>query len=911
MGNESEWAVVRRWVGTTEIIDGLGISKRIGVALGFPADDNERTLRLWGTPRHVYSLCMNLYQSFTAVVAIAVPALLTPSLHAQGGSVEPTLEQITAEQDWVARSPGSPRWLVDGSGIMYSARREGLVGRDFNDSYLIFTRSALTDERPVSNMITPENPGPYFTARGDWDADANRRLISHSGDLFLYDATINTTTQLTRTTDREGSAMFLSDNLRIAYTRGSNWYIRSGSAVGPVEMQAADIRYSEAPKDPAEQREKNEENRDYLQKQQRELFEIIRLQDERGAVREDDRYAWDQAEDPTETPGPFYMGKDLRGMGTWLSPSGAHMLVATAPNSRNNDKRDIMPDYINEDGYVSTRSVRSKVGLYSETPVSYHLLDLEAERVIDISLDDLPTIKDDPLAWLKEEKKDQDATDEDAADEPLDSIEQAEREAERERKKEEAKQNAKPRPVSGLGVRWSDSGRFAAIMLRSHDNKDRWIVLVDTQTLDDEGNPSVTCAHHLRDEAWINWSFNEFGFIPHTDTLWYVSEESNFARLYRYDPESGIAEALTGDLHEVREITFTNDGSAVYFRSNRKHPGVQEIERLHLATGALTPITKMEGTVSDFALSPDESKIVFRYSNINLSPELFLVDVTVPDVTPKRLTYTITEQFQAMHINTPEIVPIPSSHTEQPIYTRVYLPDSEKFPGKRPIVVFSHGAGYLQFANYEWKNYTREHMFHTILNNEGFIVLAPDFRASSGYGRDWRTAIYRKMGFPELEDLKDTIDWAVEHHNGDPDRVGIYGGSYGGFMTLMAMFLEPETYKAGAALRSVTDWRHYNHGYTSNILNTPDIDPEAFDISSPINHAEGLQGHLLMLHGLLDDNVVAQDIIRLSQRLIELEKENWELALHPIEPHGYKEPSSWLDQLRRIHKLFNAELNSK
>jgi dipeptidyl aminopeptidase/acylaminoacyl peptidase len=130
-------------------------------------------------------------------------------------------------------------------------------------------------------------------------------------------------------------------------------------------------------------------------------------------------------------------------------------------------------------------------------------------------------------------------------------------------------------------------------------------------------------------------------------------------------------------------------------------------------------------------------------------------------------------------------------------------------------------------------------------------------------------------------------------------------------MTLMAMFLEPDTYVAGAALRSVTDWRHYNHGYTSNILNTPDIDPESFDLSSPINHAAGLQGHLLMLHGLLDDNVVAQDIIRLSQRLIELEKENWELALHPIEPHGYQEPSSWLDQLRRIHKLFDEQLQSE
>ncbi|MHA7813338.1 MAG: S9 family peptidase [Phycisphaerales bacterium] len=831
---------------------------------------------------------MNLFATTLAVLSMSAPSIVCAPAAAQERTT-PTLELITREPDWIAMSPSSPRWLVDGSGILYRARRPGLVGRDFSDDYLIFTSTINATERPIAHRITPENPGPYFTARGDWDADANRQLLSHNGDLFIFDAQRRNTTQLTRTSDRETGAMFMANNAQIAFSRGGDWYIRSLS--GPIEVQAADIRYRDEPTDPSEKREKEAEKRDGLQKQQRELFEIIRLEDERAAVREDDRHAWEVAGDPTETPGPFYMGDDRRSRGTWLSPSGAHMLVATAPSKRADDKRDIMPNYINEDGYVSTSSIRTKVGLQTETPIAFHLLDLNNERVIDISLDDLPTIKDDPLAWLK--NKDEQASD---------SIEQAEKEA-------EAKENAKPRPVSSFGARWSDSGRYAAFMLRSHDNKDRWIVLIDTQEADEEGNPLVTTAHHIHDEAWIGWNFNSFGFVPGSETLWYISEESNFAQFYTYNTATGERAAHTNELSEVRSPTFTRDGSAVYFRSNRKHPGIQEIERLHLATGDLTPITKMEGTVESFALSPDESSIVFTYSNLTMPPELYLVDVTTPDATPKRLTHTVTEEYLSTDFNTPEIVPIPSSHSEQPIYTRVYLPDAEKFLGQRPIVIFVHGAGYTQHANYEWPYYFREHMFHTVLNNEGFIVLAPDFRASEGYGRDWRTAIYRRMGYPELEDFRDCIDWAVANHNGDRARVGLYGGSYGGFMTLMAMFLEPETYKAGAALRSVTDWRHYNHGYTSNILNTPDIDPESYDLSSPINHAEGLQGHLLMLHGLLDDNVVAQDIIRLSQRLIELEKENWELALHPIEPHGYKEPSSWLDQLRRIHKLFNEHLS--
>ena len=808
---------------------------------------------------------------------------------------QPTLKQITAEQDWIARSPQYPRWLHDGSAIMFSQRREGLAARDFTDNYLILMADPQIN---IPLQITPQNPGPYFTASGDWDASITRRLIQHNGDLFLYDKPTNTTTQLTRTNDRESSAMFMTDNTRIAFTRNSNWIIRSESAAGSIELQPADIRFEDQPKDPTEARQKAIDKRDDLQKQQRDLFDIINLEDQRDAIRQDDRHAWRDT-DPTDVPGPFYMGKDTRSQGSWLSPSGKFMLVASTPKDRDDARNDIMPNYVNEDGYVSTRSVRTKVGLESRSPVSMHLLDLQSEHIIDLPFDDLPTIKDNPLAWLKEKSESDDKAAESETD---DSI-----------KEEPKAADPKPRSASLLGTRWSDSGRFAAFMLRSNDNKDRWIVLIDT----DQEDPTPTCIHHLRDEAWINWSFNEFGFIPApTDgaaTLWYLSEESNYSHLYTYNPATQTTTQETQGNFEVKDITLTNDGSRAYMRTNRVHPGVQEIESHHMGQGpgAADQLTFMGGTISDYQLSPDESQILFTYSNLNQPPELFLLDLKNPRALPSQITKTLTDNFKNTNLQTPQIIAVPSTHTEQPIYTRLYLPDATKYPGPRPLIVFSHGAGYLQHANYEWSYYAREHMFHTILTNEGFIVVAPDFRASSGYGRDWRTAIYRQMGYKELEDFKDTINYAVKNHNADPTRVGIYGGSYGGFMTLMAMFLEPETYKCGAALRSVTDWRHYNHGYTANILNTPDIDPDAFDISSPINFADGLQGHLLMLHGLQDDNVVAQDIIRLSQRLIELEKENWELALAPIEPHAYHEPSSWLDQMRRIHKLFVTELADK
>lgn len=124
----------------------------------------------------------------------------------------------------------------------------------------------------------------------------------------------------------------------------------------------------------------------------------------------------------------------------------------------------------------------------------------------------------------------------------------------------------------------------------------------------------------------------------------------------------------------------------------------------------------------------------------------------------------------------------------------------------------------------------------------------------------------------------------------------------------MALFTKPGMFAAGAALRPVTDWAHYNHPYTANILNPPQEDHEAYRRSSPIYFAEGLQDALLICHGMVDTNVHFQDSVRLVQRLIELRKENWELAVYPVEDHSFVQPTSWADEYKRVLKLFETNL---
>jgi len=319
--------------------------------------------------------------------------------------------------------------------------------------------------------------------------------------------------------------------------------------------------------------------------------------------------------------------------------------------------------------------------------------------------------------------------------------------------------------------------------------------------------------------------------------------------------------------------------------------------------GAMIKLTSLIGNNEVF-LSPDEKYLAIRHSYSNQPWELFLKKNNPKDK-EKQLTFGQSEAFKEYNWRDPQLVNFQASDGTM-VPARLYTPDASV--KNNAAVLFVHGAGYLQNVHKWWSLYFREYMFNNMLTDLGYTVIDIDYRGSAGYGRDWRTAIYRHMGGKDLSDQVDGANYLITEHGINKNKIGLYGGSYGGFITLMALFNAPETFASGAALRSVTDWAHYNHGYTSNILNEPANDPIAYRRSSPIYFADGLQGHLLIAHGIVDINVHFQDVVRLSQRLIELEKNNWEMAIYPAEDHGFIEPSSWIDEYKRILKLFNNTL---
>jgi dipeptidyl aminopeptidase/acylaminoacyl peptidase len=304
-------------------------------------------------------------------------------------------------------------------------------------------------------------------------------------------------------------------------------------------------------------------------------------------------------------------------------------------------------------------------------------------------------------------------------------------------------------------------------------------------------------------------------------------------------------------------------------------------------------------------VSPDEKYLAVLYSYSNKPWELYVQENKINGKDEQITFKAQSDEFKTYAWKDPEVISF-TARDGATVYGRLYKP-TNPHPNK-PAVLFVHGAGYLQNVHKWWSSYFREYMFNNMLADNGYYILDIDYRGSAGYGRDWRTGIYRHMGGKDLTDHVDGVNYLVKNFGVDPKHVGLYGGSYGGFIALMGLFTEPDVFAAGAALRPVTDWANYNHPYTSNILNEPFNDSIAYRRSSPFYFAEGLKGDLLICHGMVDINVHYQDAVKLAQRLIELGKDNWELASYPMEDHGFVEPSSWTDEYKRIFKLFERVL---
>ncbi|GAA0542215.1 S9 family peptidase [Chitinophaga japonensis] len=779
----------------------------------------------------------------------AIILLIFDNTYAQQGSL--TVEKIMRDPKWIGTSPAHIFWGTDSKTLYFNWNP---VSAQDDSLY-----AAAADSARPYKTAPQERALIQARANGSYNRDKTALVYSYNGDIYMMNISSGTVKRITSTTAYESNPQFCFGEKQVVYQQEQNLY--AWDIAGGTTRQLTSFQRGSAPSGEPAALNKQEQ---WLQTEQLQLMQVLR----EAKARRDSAKAFNEAHRSQQLR-VLYTG-DKNHDNIIISPDGRFITyrLYTGPTGVRSTR---VPSFVTESGFTEELATRTKVGAAQGSFESF-VYDRQQDTVLPIATDKIPGITDQPDYLEGYKRADSNGT-------------------------------RKPRPVVIHGPYWSDAGTHAIVDIRSEDNKDRWLMLLDAAT------GKLKLLNRQRDEAWIagpgiGWnSRTRLGWIDE-NTCWYQSEASGYSHIYTTHVNTGQTKAITSGRYEVLDAELSQDKKYFYLVTNETAPGEKQLYRIHADGSNKVRLTRQAGAHEMF-LSPDEKWIAYRYSYTNQPWELYIMP-NKPGAQPVQVTHKAQSgEFRSYPWRDPEVITF-KARDGAPVHARIYIPEPAKKNGA--AVIFVHGAGYLQNAHKWWSLYFREYMFHNLLADKGYIVMDIDYRGSAGYGRDWRTGIYRHMGGRDLDDQVDGAQYLTAHYGIDGNRIGIYGGSYGGFITLMAMFTKPGTFAAGAALRSVTDWAHYNHGYTSNILNEPFTDSIAYRRSSPIYFAEGLRGHLLMCHGMVDVNVHFQDIIRLSQRLIELGKRNWELAVYPVEDHGFTQPSSWTDEYNRILTLFDTIL---
>lgn len=759
------------------------------------------------------------------------------------------LEEIMKGNEFVGNQPSNIRWSVDGKTIYFDWNPKNEIG---DKTY--YWQQGFSEPKLVSKSDFNFSE-IQFKGQEKYDIV----YYTNQGALFSYNKKTKENKIIYQTISNINSVQ-RSINPNIVYFSQN----RNVFQLNVANFQLLQLTNFKSGSDSGDT--KGKEN--FLKTQQEELFQFVNEENAKS-----DWYQKRSEDAELKFPSEIFFGSNML-EAIKINPNGKFVTYRLSDYPASKETK--VENYITNDGFTKNKPAREKVSISNISKHKMFVYNIEKDTVLPISFSNLTGIKTFPKYYQE-----------------YDNLKDAE---------------PYEKPITMQAPVYNATGTLAVFEARSLDNKDRWILQLNLETA------SIKELEYQHDEAWIggpgipgyNFTSGTLGFLADNKTIYFQSEATGFSHLYTYNLETNKKTQLTSGKWEVREVVLSKLSNSFYITTSETHPGNNSFYKLDINSGKRTPILTNDGAY-EVELSPDETKLAIRYSYINKPWEVYTAE-NKSNPTLKQITFSTSDAFKKYNWKTPQVISFKAEDGTD-VYARLYTPKSEN--KNKAAIIFVHGAGYLQNAHNYWSTYHREYMFHNMLSDLGYTILDIDYRASDGYGRDFRTGIYRHMGGKDLSDQLDGKKYLVEKLGIDANKVGIYGGSYGGFITLMALLTKPGEFKAGAALRSVTDWAHYNQGYTANILNFPETDPEAYKKSSPIYFASNLQDRLLMLHGMVDDNVQFQDIVRMTQRFIELGKKDWDLAVFPVESHGFQKTYSWVDEYRRILNLFNETLLEK
>ncbi|MFA6946824.1 MAG: DPP IV N-terminal domain-containing protein, partial [Pedobacter sp.] len=639
-----------------------------------------------------------------------------------------TVEKIMRDPKWMGVSPSNIKWDESSKNIYFNWNPEKV-----KEDQLFRISPDMRKPQKVSEEISRslDKGSVIFTK------DRSKVLFERNGDIFIKTISTGQEQALTTTLEREGSPAFDRTESKVLFQRGDNLFSISVNGGNLVQLSNF-TRSKKRPESPLSKQDQ------WLRQDQINEFDIIK---KREADRKD-KEAKNKANEP-KGPKEFYLDERSFLNGVRMSPDEKFISFRLMKRAEGN-KNTIVPNYITTSGYTEDINGRTKVGNSLPVYESY-LYDIQRDTIFQISTKEIPGIKDLP-DYVKDYPK----------------------------QLEERTKKNEDRKVSINGPFWNSDGSLAVVTVSALDNKDRWIMKLDQQS------GKLSLLDRQRDEAWIGgpgiggfFGGSNLDWID-SNTIYFQSEATGYSHIYTLNVNSGDKKQITSGKYEVQSLQLSNDKKSFYFSANMEHPGITHFYRIPVPGGSSVRLSSMKGG-NEVSLSPDEKWLAIRHSYSNKPWELYIQE-NKPGAKAEQITSSVSAEFNSYKWREPEVVSFRNRYGSD-VYARIYKP--EKPAPSKPAVVFVHGAGYLQNVHYWWSQYFREYMFNNLLADNGYIVIDIDYTASSGYGRDHRTGIYRHMGGKDLSDNVDGVKLLVEKYGVNPANVGIYGGSYGGFMTLM------------------------------------------------------------------------------------------------------------------------------
>ena len=417
----------------------------------------------------------------------------------------------------------------------------------------------------------------------------------------------------------------------------------------------------------------------------------------------------------------------------------------------------------------------------------------------------------------------------------------------------------------------------------------------------DIGTGSQTTLLTETSEVWINLH-DMFRPLDDGGFVW-ASERTGFMHLYLYDAHGNLVRQLTHGDWVVDSLEGVDQKSRIaYFTGTRDGPTERHLYRASLDGGGIERITAEPGT-HVVALDHGCVKFVDVFSSVDTPPT-----VTLRSLTDGSILHSIHEpgdpRLNTLDLTPPELVTIPT-RDGQSLHGAVYRPPPEFGPGPYASVVYVYGGPHAQIVSNHWSMTCALRIQH--LRSQGYLVFSLDNRGSARRGLAFEGSIKHNMGDVEISDQVDGVSWLIERGLADPDRVGVYGWSYGGYMALMCLSQAPDVFKMGVAGAPVTHWDGYDTHYTERYMSTPQSNPEGYRESSVMAHINRLEGSLLIVHGLIDENVHFRHTARLINSLIAARK-YYEILLFPNERHMPRSLADRVYMEERISEFFQRNL---